>query len=189
MLAIACMMKTSDTLSRRSFLKGGLALAACAAVPAFARASFTEPARSLHFYNTHTGETVKTVYWEEGAYLPDALKDISYVLRDHRTGDMEAMDKRLLDTLATLHQTLGSRKPFEVISGYRSPRSNALLHAHSNGVASNSMHLYGKAIDIRLTDRSLASVRNAALAMQQGGVGYYPSSNFVHVDTGPVRRW
>ena len=164
-------------------------LGACAAIPSLARASLSAPERSLHFYNTHTGESLKTVYWQDGKYIGEALKDISYVLRDHRTNDMENIDPKLLDLLTDLHKELDSRKPFEVISGYRSPRTNALLHSHSNGVASKSLHMQGKAIDIRLTDRSLSTVRKAALSMGQGGVGYYPSSNFVHVDTGDVRHW
>ncbi len=175
--------------TRRSVLKAGLALATCSVVPSWARASLTESSRTLHFYNTHTGEALKTVYWEEGVYVTEALKDIDYVLRDHRTNDMLPMQPHLLDVLHHLHRQLGSGKPFEVISGYRSPRSNAMLHNHSSGVASDSLHMYGKAIDVRLTDRSLRTLHSAAMALRQGGVGYYPASGFVHVDIGRVRHW
>jgi uncharacterized protein YcbK (DUF882 family) len=175
--------------TRRGIVKATLALAAYSAVPAVARASLPASYRALSFYNTHTGESLNTVYWEKGKYIPEAMNDINHVLRDHRTGDVTTMDPGLMDILARLHTTLGSKKPFEVISGYRSPKSNAMMHEHSHGVAKNSMHMYGKAIDIRLTDRSLSSLHEAALAMAEGGVGYYPSSDFVHVDTGRVRRW
>jgi len=176
-------------LTRRNVIKASLALAVCGMAPSFARASLPDTARKLHFYNTHTGESLAAVYWEKGEYNSEALKDIAYVLRDHRTQDMSPIDPHLLDILTDLHQRLGSSRPFEVISGYRSPRSNAMLHEHSNGVAVNSLHMYGQAIDIRLADRSLSHLRNAAWDMQRGGVGYYPASNFVHMDTGRVRRW
>ena len=160
-------------------------------MPKLARASTTiEPAtRTLNFHNIHTGESLKSTYWEMGSYLPESLKDISYILRDHRTGDMQTIDTRLLDVLASLHQRLESRRPFEVISGYRSPRSNELLYETTSGVNVNSLHMYGRAIDIRLGDRPLHVVRNTAWALQQGGVGYYPRSDFVHIDTGEVTRW
>jgi len=176
-------------ITRRNFVKFGCALAACAALPNFARASLTAPARSLHLYNTHTSETLKTVYWEQGEYIPEALAEINHILRDHRNNEIKAIDKDLLDLLVSLHNRLDSSKPFEIISGYRSPASNAMLHEHSHGVASKSQHLLGKAIDIRLTDRPLTKLRDVAMTMQQGGVGYYPASNFVHVDTGKVRWW
>lgn len=180
---------TMPQYTRRGFLRATLATAAFAATPSIARAMVEVPSRSLHFYNTHTGESLNTIYWEQGTYLAEPLKDIAYILRDHRTNDMLPIEPRLLDVLVNLHQTLGSKKPFEVISGYRSPRTNAMLHSHSKGVASHSLHMSGQAIDIRLADRSLSSVRKVALIMGQGGVGYYPASNFVHVDIGPVRQW
>jgi uncharacterized protein YcbK (DUF882 family) len=179
----------SKSVTRRHVIKTAFAFAALSAVPSFARASLGNPVRSLHFYNTHTAETLKTVYWENGAYIPEALGSINHILRDFRTNTLKEIDPHLLDILAQLHNTLESRKPFEIISGYRSPQTNAELHAHTNGVASGSMHMYGKAIDIRLTDKPLALVHNAALALNEGGVGYYPGSDFVHVDTGRVRHW
>ena len=143
----------------------------------------------LAFTNTHTGEHLDLVYQEGGRYLDDALAAIDHLLRDHRTGDVMPIDRALLDTLASLRRRLGTTEPFHVISGYRSPATNAKLAAASGGVARNSMHLQGRAIDIRVPDRSLELVHGAALAMNAGGVGYYRSSNFVHLDTGRVRSW
>ncbi len=156
--------------------------------PSFAHASLPA-SRKLHLYNTHTGESLKTVYWEKGAYIPEALTHINRVLRDHRTGDIRPMDTSLLDLIELLHRRMGSKKPFEIISGYRSPRSNAMLYEHTSGVAVNSLHMYGRAIDIRLSDRHTKHLRDMAWNLQLGGVGYYPASNFVHVDTGAVRNW
>jgi uncharacterized protein YcbK (DUF882 family) len=175
--------------TRRSFIQASFAVALAGMLPKLACASLPDAARRLHFYNTHTGESLKTVYWEEGAYNKEALQAINRVLRDHRTGDMHPIDPRLLDMLATLHRRMGSVKRYEVISGYRSPKSNAMLHERTNGVAANSLHMYGRAIDIRLTDRPLSALRSCALDMRQGGVGYYPASRFVHVDTGSVKAW
>lgn len=164
-------------------------MATLVTMPSLARASLGSPVRIINFYNTHTGESLKSTYWEQGNYLPEALKDIHYILRDHRTNDTHSIDLHLLDILAELHRRLDSRKPFEIISGYRSPRTNAMLHDRSHAVASKSMHMQGKAIDIRITDRPLHMLRDLALAMKQGGVGYYPGPDFVHVDTGDIRRW
>jgi uncharacterized protein YcbK (DUF882 family) len=145
--------------------------------------------RRLAFSNTHTGERIDVVYQEGGRYLDDALAEIDHLLRDHRTGDVKPIDRALLDNLASLRGRLDTTEAFHVISGYRSPATNAKLAAASGGVARNSMHLQGRAIDIRVPGRSLELVRRAALAMNAGGVGYYPSSDFVHLDTGRVRRW
>lgn len=124
-----------------------------------------------------------------GRYLPTALSAVSHLLRDFRTGDEHPIDPRLLDLLHALHVSIGSQRPFEIISGYRSPGTNAMLRTHGGGVASGSLHMQGRAIDLRVGDVPLASLRDAALALRRGGVGYYPTSNFVHVDTGRVRRW
>ncbi len=184
-------------LSRRRFI-GGVAAAAglsllsqpvFASIPKPKSGVLAKPARFLAFDNLHTGETTKLVYWEKGRYIKGALKEINYILRDHRTDEVARIDTNLLDLLFVLHNKLGSRSAFQVISGYRSPKSNAMLHSHSSGVAQKSMHMEGKAIDIRLQDARLLNVRNAALAMNSGGVGYYPESQFVHVDTGRVRHW
>jgi len=182
----------SSLISRRRFLTGGLAAAATAVTFSIippALASNNPSYKVLGFDNTHTGEKLVAAYWSNGAYIPEALDEINHVLRDHRTGDSTHMDSQLLDILHALHRNLDSRTPFEVISGYRSPKSNAMLHSASTGVAENSQHLYGRAIDVRLGDVKLSTLRDAAVDLQAGGVGYYARSNFVHVDTGRVRRW
>lgn len=138
---------------------------------------------------THTDEQLSLVYWRDGRYLPDALEVVNYFLRDWRTGEVGAVDPRLLDLLHELAQTTGTQSPYYVICGYRTQRTNNMLRARSSGVALHSMHLRGQAIDIRLADVPTASLRDAAIALGRGGVGYYASSDFVHVDTGPVRAW
>ena len=167
-------------------------LAAGAALIAFRplRAVAAKPApRSLAFLNTHTGERVRCEYWCDGDYVADALREVDHVLRDHRSGDVIAIDPRLLDLLHAIRQRLDTPAAFEVISGYRSPATNAALAAQGRGVATRSLHTQGKAIDIRLPGRDLATLRAAALELAGGGVGYYPRSNFVHMDTGRVRAW
>jgi uncharacterized protein YcbK (DUF882 family) len=177
---------------RRHFLRaaGGFVAAGLAAGfsrPAFAIAS--AQVRSLAFNNLHTGERVSVDYWTDGEYVPDALDCVNRVLRDFRTGDVHPIEPTLLDLLAFLRQRLESRSAIEVISGYRSPVTNAKLHEASLGVASNSLHMKGMAIDIRIPGCQLANLRKAALSMRAGGVGYYPKDNFVHVDVGRVRTW
>ncbi len=179
--------------SRRHFLKLGIAAAGTLIAPeSFAGIRKKElllPERQLSLLNLHTGESLVTTYWENGQYQTEALSEINNVLRDHRTGDIHPMDTELLDMLTTLQQKLGSNQPFQIISGYRSPKTNAVLHKKSNGVAKRSLHMQGKAIDIRLPGCQLSDLRKAAIACQRGGVGYYPKSNFIHVDTGRVRQW
>jgi len=145
--------------------------------------------RSLELLNLHTGERVTATYWENGRYLPDGLAEINNLLRDHRTGDISEMDPELLDLLVQVRDKLETNAPFHIISGYRSPKTNAMLASHSNGVAKKSFHMQGKAVDIRVPSRSSSSVRQVARTLQRGGVGYYPRSDFVHVDTGNVRYW
>jgi uncharacterized protein YcbK (DUF882 family) len=176
--------------SRRELLKAGLGSvvvggAALCAGPVMAEAA----TRRLAFHNLHTGESLTAVYREEGVLVPDALAAVNHVLRDYRTGDVHPIDPRLLDLLATLSARVEARSPIQVISGYRSPATNAMLHAHSDGVAKSSLHMKGLAIDIRMADVGLDRLHVAALGMAAGGVGYYPSSDFVHVDVGAVRRW
>lgn len=157
-----------------------------------APAVHTRPAadvRRLFLHNLHTGDTVKTVYWENGRYLDDALGEARFALRDWRNGQQHEMDTGLFDLFHELSTRLETDRPFQIISGYRSPATNARLHARSSGVAKKSLHLQGKATDIRVEGVQLAHVRKAALSLGRGGVGYYPTSNFVHVDTGRVRQW
>lgn len=183
--------KQRGVLARRGFLKAGAAVLAAglhgrvfAAVPAvFA------PERRLAFLNTHTGENLSAMYWADGAYQPDSLAEIYRVLRDFRSGDVGPIDTGLLDLLHTLAVALDTGVPFHVISGYRSPATNAMLAEKGGGVARHSLHMDGLAIDIRIPGRELADVRRAALALRGGGVGYYPASDFVHVDVGRVRQW
>jgi len=179
-------------ISRRVFLAAGMAATvACflpfKAVAAVSKVFFAE--RALSFYNTHTGESMKTVYWTQGAYVSQALSDINYILRDYRTGGVKEIDTDLLDLLFALHQKLESTAPFNIISGYRSPETNSLLNIMSKGVVKNSLHIYGKAIDISLPGHELKVLQRAAVDLQRGGVGYYPSSDFVHVDVGIIRYW
>ena len=174
--------------SRRRFLKFGLATIVSAAVwPAAARPLVDR--RRLSFENLHTGERLDTVYWVNGAYQPGPLHAINVLLRDFRNGEVYPIDRKLLDLLVDLQAKLHSTAPIQVISGYRSPETNAMLASYSDGVAAGSLHMSGMAIDIRIPGRSLRHVHQVALNMNEGGVGYYPRSDFVHVDIGRVRRW
>lgn len=181
--------------SRRSFLKSLTGAALITAAPALiipGRAMAASKAKQrLSFVHTHTNEQLSTVYRVAGQYVPQSLGQIRSLLRDFRCGDSHDIDPHLLDWLHELAVVTGTRDPFHIISGYRSPRTNTMLRKRSahSGVAEKSMHLQGKAIDIRLPDVKLADLRDAALSMKLGGVGYYPGSNFVHVDTGRVRHW
>jgi uncharacterized protein YcbK (DUF882 family) len=156
---------------------------------AMARTAVQLRRRSLKFYALHTGESLTTTYWENGRYIPEELDRVNYVLRDFRANEVKPIDPSLLDLLTRIQYRLSTNEPFQVISGYRSPLTNAMLHANSEGVAVHSLHIEGKAIDISVPGRSLVQLRGAALAQQAGGVGYYPKSDFVHVDTGRVRYW
>ena len=145
--------------------------------------------KTLALHNTHTGDKLKLTYFERGSYIEDALQEINYLLRDYHTDDVHPIDTALLDQLYDLKQTLGVNKPFHIISGYRSPFTNAQLRKHSHGVAEHSLHMQGRAIDIRVEGVPTKTIRNAALTMARGGVGYYPRNNFVHMDTGEFRTW
>jgi uncharacterized protein YcbK (DUF882 family) len=176
--------------SRRRFLTGAAALATTTLIPNFAFAAKAMPAtRSLAFRSLHTGEEVAATYVRDGAFQPAALQTLNHVLRDWRSGEVWDMDPQLFDLLYALRRRLDSKAPFELISGYRSPKSNASLAANSSGVAKRSLHMQGKATDIRLPERDLLGLHKAALALQAGGVGLYSKSGFVHVDTGRVRHW
>lgn len=175
---------------RRSFLKSSVVVASALSMPALARAAVAQPnERVLRLYNTHTGESLKSLFWAEGQFVPDALADINKLLRDHRNNTISPIDPQLLLLLDRVSAKFGSKDVLHVISGYRSPESNKKLAAASGGVAKHSMHLEGKAIDIRMPGRDLASLHKAALAAKGGGVGYYPDSQFVHMDTGRPRHW
>jgi uncharacterized protein YcbK (DUF882 family) len=186
--------------SRRQLFKASLLGAAGAAIPIGAGAAqwVLQPAnlilrpaavRELSFYNIHTGEALRTVYFEQGDYIPGALHEVNYFFRDFRANEVKPIDPRLLDLLHRIHFALDTSQPFNLISGYRSPATNALLASQSEGVAHHSLHMYGMASDINVQGRSLRLLQTVALAMRGGGVGYYPRSDFVHVDTGRVRHW
>jgi uncharacterized protein YcbK (DUF882 family) len=184
-------------VQRRKVLIGGLGgLVSLATMNPSARAaaiagtrSTALDAHSLSFYHLHTAETLSVTYRENGALVPDAVAAITHLLRDFRTGEAHDIDVTLLDTLSLLHEAAGRRGHFEIISGFRSPRTNAALRKVSDGVAEGSLHMSGRAIDVRSTGLVTKDLRTAALELGRGGVGYYPSSNFVHLDTGAFRTW
>jgi uncharacterized protein YcbK (DUF882 family) len=178
----------NDGFTRRRFL-GAMAVAGLGLIRLPRGLAALEAPRSLSFHHLHTGERLAVEYFAGGNYLPHALHEVNHVLRDWRTNEQCSIDPALLDLLKDLHQATGSRGPFDVICGYRSPKTNAMLHSRSEKVSPRSLHMTGKAIDIRLEDVPLAKLRAAALGLRRGGVGYYPASNFVHVDTGRVRAW
>lgn len=179
----------TNPAARRLFLRGlGGALAAAAVVPGRLLAGPKEE-RLLSFVHTHTHERLTVPYFADGAYLPEELARLDTFLRDHRTGDEHPIDPALFDILNDLRLATGTRRPFQVISGYRSPRTNSMLREGSRGVAPGSLHLQGRAIDVRLDDVGSATLRDAAVELRRGGVGYYRGPDFVHVDTGRVRRW
>jgi uncharacterized protein YcbK (DUF882 family) len=180
------------SVSRRHLLKLGSVIAGTALVPGAALAALRvpyPPERALKFYNLHTGESLSTVYCENGRYVDGALAQINYILRDFRANEIKPIDPRLLDLLYSLNRRLYTQEPFAIISGYRSPATNAMLAARSEGVARRSLHIEGKAADIRVPGRSLLEVWRAAIDQWSGGVGFYPRSDFVHVDIGRVRFW
>jgi len=182
----------NHSISRRRFLRlGALAAAAtCVPLPALALERTSQRfERSLDFYNVHTGESLSTVYWIKGKYLPVALRDINFILRDHHSDQVKPIDPQLLDLLYTIDKIVGLRDAFHVLSAYRSPATNAMLRLYYSGVAEHSMHVEGKAVDVRFSGSDLQMVRRLATDLQWGGVGYYPWSGFVHLDTGPVRYW
>ncbi len=147
------------------------------------------PARKLSFYNLHTSEALQVTYSENGKYIPAALQELDHLLRDYRTGDVTAIDPALFDQLHALQHLVETPGTYHVISGYRSPKTNQMLNANSDGVAKHSLHMEGRAIDICLPGKKLTLLHKAALKMYAGGVGYYPQSNFIHLDTGRTRHW
>lgn len=177
---------------RRHFIQIGLGTLAGSMLPLKAVAAVVarpDAARILSFYNTHTGEQLEVCYHTGKEYRPDALKRIDYILRDHRCGTVAPIDTGLLDLLYKVRCETGSDEPFQVISGYRSPATNEMLRRNTSGVAKRSYHTKGMAIDIRLAGHDTKRLRDLCIRLKSGGVGYYARSNFVHIDTGPVRRW
>lgn len=184
---------SSKKLSRRSFLTLAAASAGVVAsaltVPAQARSFYNFPKRALNFFNTHTNEMVGGTYWVNGVYDRRVLGQFCYIMRDHRAEELTRIDPKLFDILHVLQSRLGNFDTLEVISGYRSPTTNANLASRRSGVAKNSYHVKGQAIDIRIPSIETSTIHRAALSLDAGGVGYYRDSDFVHLDTGPVRAW
>jgi len=180
---------STPTLSRRGFITACAAAASSLIIPGAYAGIRPQGERQLSLHHLHTGERSRITYWADGGYLKEGLKEINHLLRDHRTGDRHRMDPALLDLLHAVQQKIGCSGEFHVISGYRSPKTNRMLHNKSSGVAKRSLHMDGKAIDIRLSGCDIKQLHRAAKSLKVGGVGLYTGSNFVHVDTGRVRYW
>lgn len=184
--------QSSLSISRRALL-GAFAATTVIAAPTFSRAAgFLRGAgdiRRLKMYSARTGEKIDMIYWIEGNYIKDAVSEITYFMRDWRNNQVKSIDMRTIDIMAASHNLLDVSEPFMLLSGYRSPQTNAMLRSRSKGVAKNSLHMRGQAADLRLASRSVGQVSRAAAACRAGGVGRYSGSNFTHMDCGPVRSW
>jgi uncharacterized protein YcbK (DUF882 family) len=181
-----------NRMDRRRVLGLGLAGALASIIPL----SLSRPALAaadknwrVVFRHAHTGESFNGVYRVGNKYLPEAFERLNYVLRDFRTGEVFPMDPRVIDLIAIVQKRAGQREPLEVFSGYRSPKTNGRLRIESSGVAKNSFHMYGQAIDFHIKGYGTRNLQRIALDMRAGGVGYYPKSDFVHMDTGKIRSW
>jgi uncharacterized protein YcbK (DUF882 family) len=179
-------------MTRRGLL-GAFAATVVTAAPSYPNAAgFLRGAgdiRRLRMTSPRTGERIDTIYWIEGDYIKDALREITLFMRDWRTDQTKTIDTRTIDIMAASHNLLEADEPYMLLSGYRSPKTNAMLRRRSSGVAKNSRHMNGEAADLRLTSRSVTQMYRAALACKGGGVGRYSRSDFVHMDCGPVRSW
>ncbi|MFQ2100065.1 DUF882 domain-containing protein [Aeromonas sanarellii] len=176
-------------ISRRRLLLGAGCLMGTSLLSFPAAASRSTSGRELSFFNLNTGERVRASYWEDGHYLSDGLAELNHIFRDYRRNEVFNIDRKLFDQLFLLQHKLGRKGEIQLISGYRSPATNRQKRRKSRGVAKQSYHTLGQAVDVRLPGVQLAHLRRAALDLSVGGVGYYPSDNFVHLDTGPVRSW
>lgn len=183
---------TSTGLTRRGLL-GAFAATAITAAPTYSNAAgFLRgggDVRRIKMYSGRTGERIDTIYWIDGNYIAEAIREVNFFMRDWRTGDAIQMDTRTIDIMAAAHNLMDASEPYMLLSGYRSAKTNAMLRSKSSGVARNSLHLVGQAADLRLDSRSTAQMSQAAQACASGGVGRYRGSNFVHMDCGPVRSW
>ena len=179
-------------LSRRGLL-GAFAATALIAAPTYSNAfgvlKGAGDSRRIKMYSGRTGETINSIYWIEGEYIPEVLKEINYFMRDWRSDEKTRIDPRNVDIMAAAHRLMDVNEPYMMLSGYRSPSTNAMLRSRSRGVAKNSLHMKGQAADLRLESRSVGQMAKAAAACASGGVGRYSRSNFVHMDCGPVRSW
>lgn len=187
------MTGNSSGFSRRGFLAGTFALTAVAAAPTYSKAAgFLRGGgdiRRIRMYSGRTGETLDTIYWLEGKYIRDAVKEINFFMRDWRSDVSRSMDIRTVDIMAASHRLMDVNEPYMLLSGYRTAKTNAMLRSRSKGVAKRSLHMEGKAADLRISTRSVGQMAKAAAACNAGGVGRYSKSNFVHMDCGPVRVW
>jgi uncharacterized protein YcbK (DUF882 family) len=176
--------------NRRDFLKKSIILGAGLTVSPYELFAYRLPVdRTIKLYNAHTGEHLKATYWAKDHFVKSELEKINHLLRDYRTGDVQKMDIKLLDLLYSIQLIRDTNKPIKVFSGYRSPKTNEKLRKASEGVAKNSYHLKAQAIDINLPGTELKNLRKLATFLKRGGVGYYPKSGFMHIDTGPIRYW
>lgn len=183
---------SADRLSRRALLRV-FAATAVAAAPTYANAfGFLRGGgdiRRIAMYSGRTGESLETIYWVDGDYIPEALAEISRFMRDWRNDQVKPVDVRTIDIMAASHRILEAGEPYMLLSGYRSPGTNAMLRSRSRGVARNSLHMTGQAADLRLKSRSVSQMAAAAQSCNAGGVGTYNRSNFVHMDCGDIRTW
>lgn len=185
----------AQACDRRTILKNGLYFmaGACVMAPGAVQAATLNLPKSgtfdISFRNQHTGESFSGAYRVGNKYLPDSFSQINKVLRDFRTNEIFPIDPRVIDIIFMIHKKAGINGPIEILSGYRSPKTNARLSTVSTGVAKNSLHMTGQAIDLRLPGFSTRQANRIACKLRAGGVGYYPKSNFIHVDTGRVRHW
>lgn len=184
--------KRSSSITRRTLL-GAFAATALVAAPTYSNAAgFLRGGgdiRRIRMYSGRTGERLDTIYWVEGKYIKDAVKEVNAFMRDWRSNDVISIDTRTIDIMAAAHNLMDVSEPYMLLSGYRSPATNAMLRSRSRGVAKNSLHMTGQAADLRLASRSVNQMAKAASACRAGGVGRYSGSNFVHMDCGPVRNW
>ncbi len=187
------MTKTdSSGVSRRTLL-GMFAATAVTAAPTFANAfGFLRGGgdfRRIRLYSGRTGESLDTIYWIDGSYVPESVAEITHFMRDWRSGAKRDFDLRAVDIMAAAHRIMETNEPYMLLSGYRSPQTNQMLRARSRGVARNSLHMTAQAADLRMKSRSVSQMARAAAACNAGGVGRYSRSNFVHMDCGPIRTW
>lgn len=184
--------KTYSGITRRGLL-GAFAATAITAAPTFSNsAGFLRGAgdiRRLSMFSGRTGERIDTIYWIEGDYIPEALREISILMRDWRTSEAKNIDTRTIDIMAASARLIGTTQPYQLLSGYRSPQTNALLRSRSRSVARNSLHMKGQAADLRMAGHSVSQIARAAVSCNAGGVGRYSGSNFVHIDCGVIRTW
>lgn len=183
---------SSPSITRRG-LMAAFAATAVSAAPTYSNAAgFLRgggDVRRLKMYSGRTGERIDTIYWIEGQYIGEALREINLFMRDWRNGKQIGIDTRTVDIMAASHNLMNVSEPYMLLSGYRSPETNAMLRSRSSGVARNSLHMRGQAADLRLSSRSVSQMARAAASCRAGGVGRYSGSNFVHMDCGPVRTW